>query len=365
MNPRMRTALGPALVTLGVLLLVVGVVLADADWDPLALARVGSRFAEGDPGGEEGYDGQFNYFIARDPRPAQVEPFLDVPAYRYQRVLLPVLARLAALGREAWIPWSLIGIGLLSHVLGTGVVAHLLHGWGAHPWYALSYGLWAGLLLAVRLDLPEPLAYGLVAAAVWAGVRRRPLLAALGFALAAFAKEVTLIFALAWVIARAREGRWLEAIRSAAIIILPFTIFQIWLWFVFGQPGIGSGGANATPFVAFPLQGLLLIGAYSSVLLLGMLVVFGPTVIFPALWGIWLGARRWMRGAADFPSIALFLNGLVILFLPFSTFREPGGLLRFASGLVLAVLLFAGSSRHRRALKLSMFWLVLNVFLLK
>ncbi|MEO0562413.1 MAG: hypothetical protein AAF125_09875, partial [Chloroflexota bacterium] len=37
----------------------------------------------------EGYDGQFTYFIARDP--AGAAPLIDVPAYRYQRILLPAL----------------------------------------------------------------------------------------------------------------------------------------------------------------------------------------------------------------------------------------------------------------------------------
>ncbi len=36
----------------------------------------------------------------------------------------------------------------------------------ARVWYALIYGLWAGFTLAVRLDLPEPLAFALVAAAL-------------------------------------------------------------------------------------------------------------------------------------------------------------------------------------------------------
>jgi len=51
--------------------------------------------------------------------------------------------------------------------------------------------------------------------------------------------------------------------------------------------------------------------------------------------------------------------------LPFSTFRETGGLLRFACGLVLALLLFAGRSQSKRALNYTVFWLALNAFLLK
>jgi hypothetical protein len=63
--------------------------------------------------------------------------------------------------------------------------------------------------------------------------------------------------------------------------------------------------------------------------------------------------------------LGLFINALIILFLPYSTFRETGGVLRFACGLVLAVLLFSARYRQKRALNYSVLWIVLNVFLLK
>ena len=64
-----NNALIPALVTLLILALVVAVVILMADGDPLALARIGTRFSENDPNGTAGYDGQFVYYLARDPRP--------------------------------------------------------------------------------------------------------------------------------------------------------------------------------------------------------------------------------------------------------------------------------------------------------
>jgi hypothetical protein len=52
-------------------------------------------------------------------------------------------------------------------------------------------------------------------------------------------------------------------------------------------------------------------------------------------------------------------------FLPFSTYRETGGLLRFACGLVLAMVLFAARFRLRKVLNYSLAWMVLNAFLFK
>src|SRR5579871_4588194 len=55
---------------------------------------------------DDGYDGQFDYYIALDPANAPLH--LDVPAYRYQRVLYPMLARVVVLGQASLIPYALV-----------------------------------------------------------------------------------------------------------------------------------------------------------------------------------------------------------------------------------------------------------------
>jgi hypothetical protein len=353
-----------SVVLLGTSLLLIAVI-AGASGDPLELARLGTRFSMGDANGTEGYDGQFVYYIARNPQPGAVAPYLDVPAYRYQRILLPLLARGLAMGNLKALPWVLAVTGLLAHAAGTWAVSRLLAGWGSSRWYALVYGLWAGFVLAVRLDLPEPLAYGLVAGALLARERDRPALSHLLYGLALFAKEVTVLFVIAQILADLWHRRWREVLWLSLTALLPFALFQAWLWSVFGQPGIASGGANATPFEWIPYMGLLRIGAYSIVYLIAMGLVFGPAVVFPSVWGLWKGMKSWLSGERNVLVLALFLNALAIPFLPLSTFGETGGVLRFACGLVLAVLLFAGRYRIKRALNYSVFWVVLNVFLLK
>ena len=357
--------LSPAAVTLLVMLLVVAAVIAGEGGDPLALARLGTRFAEGDPLGTEGYDGQFIYYIALNPHPQAVAPFLDVPAYRYQRILLPLLASLLSAGSERALPWVLALLGILSQAAGTWAVGRLLAGWGMSRWYALVYGLWAGFTLSLRLDLPEPLAFGLVAGAILAMQRSRPFLGWTLYSLALFAKEVTVLFIAAHIISELAQSRWRPALGLCLATLLPYGLFQGWLWMVFGQPGIGSGGAMATPFEWIPYMGLVKIGGYSLVYFLAMLIVFGPLVVWPSLWGIWISFKTLLAGDRNVIVLALLLNALAIAFLPFSTFRETGGLIRFACGLVLSVILFAGRYRYRRVLNYSTLWLVLNMFLIK
>lgn len=357
--------LHPALLTLVVLALLQWAVIAGAGGDPLALARLGTRFSQGDPHGSEGYDGQFVYYIARNPNPAVVAPLLDIPAYRYQRILLPLLARLLSLGNVQALPWVLAILGLLAQAAGTWAVAELLAGWGVSRRYALVYGLWAGFVLSVRLDLPEPLAFGLAAGAILATERGRPAVGWALYALAVFAKETALAFVVAQVLADLAARRWRPALALAGLAGLPFALFQGWLWWVFGQVGVASGGAMATPFERIPFMGLLRIGAYSPAYLAAMLVVFGPAVILPSLWGIGASLKKLLSDSRNVIVLGLFIHALAIPFLPFSTFRETGGLLRFTCGLVLSILLFAGRYKIGRVLNYSFFWIVLNVFLLK
>lgn len=369
----------PALVSLIALTAMALAVIAQSGGDPLALARLGTRYATGSgaasgvASGEavetQGYDGQFVYYLALDPRPQVVAPHLDVPAYRYQRILLPLLARLVSLGNPRVLPWGLLALNLLAQSAGTWAVGRLLASWGVSPWYALVYGLWAGFALAIRLDLPEPLAFGLVAGALLAEERGHSpghsFLAWLLYGLALFAKETTLIFLGAQALAYLFQRRWRLALGLGLIALLPYALFQAWLWRVFGQPGIGSGGAMATPFELIPFMGLLRIGAYSLAYLLAMALVFGPAVVLPSVWGLFKSIESLLAGSRNVIVFGLLLNALSIPFLPFSTFRETGGLLRFACGLVLALLLFASCYRHKRTLNYSVFWMVLNVFLLK
>jgi len=357
--------LHPAAVTLLAMILLVVSVIGTAGGDPLSLARLGTRFSEGNPQGTEGYDGQFVYYIARSPDPGTVAPHLDVPAYRYQRILLPLAARLLALGDPQLIPWTIPLIVILAHTAGVWAVAELLAGWGVNRWYSLVYGLWVGFLLAVRLDLPEPLAYGLIAGALLAQQRGRERLSWILYALAVFAREVTAVFVAAQLLAYLTERRWKEAAGVSLFAVAPFVLFQGGLWLAFGEPGVGSGGEMATPFEWIPFMGLLRIGEYSRVYLAAMLVVFGPAIVLPVVWCLWQSTKSWRSGSRNVIVYACFLNAAVTAMLPFSTFRETGGLLRFACGLVLALLLFAGRSQSKRALNYTVFWLALNAFLLK
>jgi hypothetical protein len=147
--------------------------------------------------------------------------------------------------------------------------------------------------------------------------------------------------------------------------MMSFLAWQLWLWRTFGEPGIGSGGAMSTPFEFIPLMGFLRIGAVSPQALALFLVIFGPMVVLPALWGAWAALRRLRVGRLQPEAWALLLNAAVILIVPFSTAREPLGLVRLATGLVLALSLFAAVHGLRRVLNYSLVWAAMLVLLVR
>lgn len=354
----------PGLVVSVLAILLSGSILITSGQDASYFLRIGTYYSLGDPQGSKGYDGQFVYYIASDPDPQSVASKLDAPAYRYQRILLPLLVRWFSFGNPALMPWVLWVIGVLSIGAGTWAVAVFLKEHKTSSWYALVYGLYPGVLLSLIVALPEPLAYALVAwGIVWMQKGKR-LLGWTCLLLAGFTKEVMLIFSAAAILDYFIRKEYRLSLALACLSGLPFLIFQGWLYLQFGEFGIGSGGDMATSFEWLPFMGLMRIAEYSQIYFAAMLVVFGPFTLLPALWGFFSAIRTWLQGEKNVIVLALIINTLTIMTMPFSTFRETGGLLRFTIGLILTILFYAARYNKKRVLNYSVFWLVLNVFLL-
>jgi len=313
---------------------------------------------------DDGYDGQFAYYIARDP--ADGVNCLDEPAYRMQRILLPALGRVISLGQEALIPWAFVLINLTALAISTALVESLLISEHASRWFALSYGLFFGVVIAVRLSTTEPLAYALVIAGVWYARRERVVRTAVLLALAALAKEMTLLFVAGYGLYLVLHKRWRDAVIMGFITGLPFALWQLVLYVWLGEFGIGSGGALATPFEIIPYNGVWRIaweGGIAAFLLLGVLLVI-PAAVLPSVWGLWHSLRDMRRSTFDLYTCLLLANAAIMPFVPFSTYREFLGILRFIPGLVLMVMLYAARYEHRRSLVYSTLWIPLLLFLL-
>lgn len=305
---------------------------------------------------EEGYDGQFNYLIARDPLEAQ--SYVDVPPYRFQRILLPALVRFLSFGQRDALPYLFAGINLLMLGLGTWGVEILLKEVKFSVWYAMGYAFTLGTFGAARLSLAEPMAYGLAVLGIVLMQREKWLGAAALFAMAALAKETSLFFPAAYGFYLLYQRKWTQAVVFGLISLLPFLLWQAALYNVFGALGIGSGGRGSTSFELIPFN------AYFKILSAGSLTVsllysilFLLFVFIPLFWGFWRCVRDFQNKEWTIASQVLAFNIAIIPFIPFATFREINGLLRFIVGMQIAIIWYAASKRQLRPLRYSSYWM--------
>jgi hypothetical protein len=355
-------------------LLYLGAIFILNDVDPVVFVTPGECFSQcvGRDGTDchdeatgtdysEGYDGQFAYYIARDPLDAP--DCLDVPAYRMQRILLPALGMVLSFGQDGLVPWALVAINLAALVGGTALLEDLLVQEGRKRWFALTYGLFIGVFMAVRLSTNEPLAYGLVIAAIWLGQHERRWAAAGVFLLAGLAKETIGLFVAGYLLYFALHGRWRDALRLGLVVGVPFAAWQIVLYAWLGDFGIGSGGALATSFEIIPYMGVWRIAGDSLVafILLG-LGLFIPSAVLPSVWALWHTVQDLRRQRWHLYTCLLLANAAIMPFIPFSTYREFLGLWRFIPGLVMVFVLYAAHYHYRRPLMYSTLWIMLSLF---
>jgi hypothetical protein len=149
-------------------------------------------------------------------------------------------------------------------------------------------------------------------------------------------------------------------LRLALVFVLaaaPFAIFQLLLLRWFGAIGLASGGAGATAFEWVPFMGLMRVAGVSLPAFVVLSFILVPLIVAPAVWALAAALRQFWKGRWEPVIVALVANGALIVVAPFSTFREPLGIIRLATGLVLATILYAGQVRSRRGELLALVWL--------
>ena len=284
-----------------------------------------------------GYDGQYAYFIALDP--LQARYYMDRPSYRYGRVLYPAAAWVAALGRPGALPYTLLAVNLLAIVGTVYLLAGFLRRREASPWWAAVYGFSPALLICVLNDLTEPLAYFLAACGLLLLERspNRPLRAAGLFALAALARETTLVFPLIAAGALALRGHSRgrldrSSIRAAGLLLLISTAPYVAYRYALDQwlgTGIQEVGLTPVPFGGFAKW------PFDQTHVLVLLTVIVPGVV-------WLALSAWatVRSRVTFALALVAANAaLFVVWLPPDVYENFGSAARALIGLSLAAVL--------------------------
>ena len=359
---RVRQIISPWSVTFLFALLYIVVALARSQWDPMAFVMVGGKFDTRVPNQGLGYDGQFAYQIARDPLNGW--RYVDVPAYRYQRILYPLVARLLSFGNESVLPWVMILINLASLVTGTWIVERMLRSYGLNGWYSLGYGLFSGLWMSLRLDLTEPLSFLFLWGGLWAFERKKWVSSAGLLACALLSREVTLLFAVGCIFSLLASRRFSLGFAWGSGVVLPFLAWQVVLWRWFGEFGLRSGGAFSSPVEWIPYRGWWGFASLNPEYFWIMSLLVVPVAVIPSIAAIWAGGMGLCKKLSDVSAWILLLNGCLIAILPRSILLDPLGLIRTLIGLLSAVIFFGMQKPSRRALNYSLLWLTLSAFLL-
>jgi hypothetical protein len=257
--PILVVVLGYAVVTF--------VMLRAFDFNPTGPIRIGTllraeRFwteqVRVDPG--VGYDGQWFFYLAHDPllRAPDPESFLDLPAYRYARILYPTLAWALALGQPSALPWSLLAVNLMAVVGGSAACFDLLRQLRGNRWLTLAYAFSPPILIGVTAMLAEPTSFALVAAGLALAVRGRHRPAGVALALAVLAREPSLLVPLGLGLYALARLDWRRGAAYLAPLAAPVG-WHVWIWLKLGAfPSAQSPTNFGVPFGgAFYRFGLL------------------------------------------------------------------------------------------------------------
>jgi hypothetical protein len=352
-----RSAL-PTLVALCILVAFAITVLATHAWDPMAFVLDRPQDVPADQTWGIGYDGQQAYAIAVDPVGAASK--LDRPAYRYQRIIYPILARLVGFGNPDLIPWSMLIINLISACVTVLVLSQLLVDRGVSGWWSLVPLLSFNYLIGIRMDLNGPLAYALALGGLLSFERKKPALAAVLFALAGLTREVALVFPLALVAWLFLQRRWREALGIASASMVPFVA---WSAFVRGWQGASPFATPLARPELIPFGGLLLLEGFEARVLVSLWAVVPALAAgVAAVWD--LLKQKLKLESAD--TITVLASSAVIAFLPAPTWIDPLAILRLAVGLILAIVLWLAYARPSLLPFVAGLWLpsILLVFMI-
>lgn len=257
-----RSAAG-ALAALLFALVVVGVQLSRAGGDVSAFVRAAPPWA--DPRAtppelrvaEQGYDGMFYWRLARDPFTDRVTDHgvtLDLPAYRQQRVLYPLLAWALSAGDPHRTAAALVIVNIAAVTALGWLGALTARRAGRHALWGALFAAHPGAVVTLSADLTEAVAAAFVLGGAVLLRAERTGRAAAALALAALARETTALFTLASAATYALRAP--RRVRGALALAVPLLVLAAWqslLAVRWGGPAAGQAGPAFDP----PFLGLL------------------------------------------------------------------------------------------------------------
>jgi hypothetical protein len=334
------------------------------DYDALDFVHVGTIFSEKDPDGGWGYDGQFYYYVARDPSTAA--SFLDNPSYRLRRIAYPLVARALALGNEAAVPLAMLVVNVVAVAGGTELLARVLASRGLSPWYSLGFGVSFGQLASVTHQLGDPFGSAFLALGIWAFARGRFTAMAAAFGVAALSRDSLALVPIGFVIGFVLTRRWRAALLTILLGLAPLGIWTLLLEVAYRDAY--DVGVNWAPIAEpLPLAGTIRMLRATPSFAITVVVFLAPCwlLVALALRDLWRGGLRpWRNRRLVEASPVLWASlatGALLVFLAAEQvidFLVPA---RLTIGAGTAVVAYAALTRSAGARALSAYFAAAGV----
>ena len=317
-----------------------------------------------------GYDAQFFYFMAFDPFLLRFKNELrkyrvltDEAHYRYERIAFPLLTKAVSLDRPELYPQAMMGLILLSHLLGAFFLIRIVQFFGRSPFWGLLYVLVPGYQLSLALALPESLAMALVMAGLYFYLKGRILAPSILFSLSLLTREtagLAVISLILWEFFKKKNFRNAFVLAGAFIPWIGWKFYlTVRLFDVYGWTTLFAGHQN----LGLPFSGI--IGLYRRALagsinadLLPASVAYPFLLFFLCFFSLCL-----LWKGRDFLSLALGLFSLVSVSLNFpDVWVHIDNPVRTTSGpFLFLIIVFAA---QRIPLRKPLAWLVICFFML-
>jgi hypothetical protein len=212
----------------------------------------------------DGYDGQFSYFMAFDPflskykdAPLTYNLFIDEPAYRFGRIGLPLLVKLASWNDPRLFPRTIVWLIVLSHFFGAFFLLKIILHFKKNPFWTLLYVLVPGFYYSLQWGLGESIALALVLAGFLGYLEGRLLPALAALAASLFFRESGLMVILAIALLETFRKRGLKKAVFIGGAVIPYLLWKGFLTYrLFAVNGWKTLFLGPADFTA-PFSGIL------------------------------------------------------------------------------------------------------------
>lgn len=179
-----------------------------------------------------GYDGQFYYRLAIAPFSKKFVDHgirFDVPVYRQQRILYPLLAWIFSFGNPAWVPLTLILLNYVGLCLIAGLGGAFARAASRHAMWGMIFSLYPGFIFTLSRDLTEIVASTFFLLGLLLMHRSRHGLSAACLCLAVLARETTLVVPTVIVLRSTLNRRVAGTARNSVLYYaVPLVLYAGW-----------------------------------------------------------------------------------------------------------------------------------------